>query len=140
MGHLSHLETILREFKSWHPYRGTIEERKIKFLKLHKAICNLLALDFRLEFRNLGDGRRSFGSSTDYFRKVITIRGKLSVITYLHELAHALGLLSEELAQRFALAWFARIYPRLFLKAWKQGTCLKTKLPLEAYLRLISVF
>jgi hypothetical protein len=50
---------------------------------------------------------------------VITMRGRLSVVTYLHEFAHALGH-GERGACRWSLNLFRRVFPAQFARL---GTC-----------------
>jgi hypothetical protein len=46
---------------------------------------------------------------------IITMFGKLSVVTYLHEFGHARGY-GERKACRFSINIFRRVWPRLFAR------------------------
>src|SRR2546423_305951 len=80
----------LHRFARSKPYRGTIEECKPKFLALHHDLCNIYIKQTTLSF-DLLDGGDSGSSCYRPESDEILLNGRLSVVTYLHEFAHALG-------------------------------------------------
>ena len=102
----------LKRFRRSKPWRGTIKERKAKLTKLHfelRAIYNLgTTLSFDV-FTERPNGNGSYSPAMDH----ITLRGKISVVTYLHEFAHALGK-DEFEACRWSINLFRRIFPRSY--------------------------
>lgn len=83
------LEAV-RRFTAFRPWRGAVEERKAKFAALHANLCGIYGKFSMLTFGVL-DGSFSGDSSYCPSTDTITLRGRLSVVTYLHEFAHALG-------------------------------------------------
>jgi hypothetical protein len=118
------LEAVLR-FKETYPWRGSVEERKQKFLWLHEQLCGIYGKETTLQFKDLDGG--SSGNST-YCRETdsITIRGRLSVVTYLHEFAHSLGR-DEHGACRWSVNLFRKCFPRQFAKCSQDGHMLLSR-------------
>ena len=101
-----------RRSKAW---RGSVQSRKRKFRKLHRELCEVYRLDVGLRM-SVGDVTRTSGSShysIDGPRPKITLVGKLSVVTYLHEFGHALGC-DERRACDWSINLFRRCFPRSF--------------------------
>lgn len=102
-----------REFARSKPWRGSIEERKAKLVAYHAAISDAYGLNTRLAFEIPDKETSSAASSYSVRDNLITIRGKVSVITYLYLLACARGL-----GIRKSVTWtvslFARFFPRSF--------------------------
>ena len=111
-------------FRDESPWRGTLEERKVKFGRLNAALARAYGMpEPELRFERI-DGTFS-GAST--CRRggpgepaVITMRGRLSVVTYLHEFAHALGR-GESGACRWSLNLFRRVFPAQFARLRADG-------------------
>ena len=105
------------------PWRGRIGCRKQKFARLHEKLCETYGKTTRLVFegthRNGPSGSSSYTPAAD----VITLRGRLSVVTYLHEFAHALGR-DERGACRWSVNLFKRCFPRSFSRCVTSGHCL----------------
>lgn len=107
------------DFKRTRPWRGTLEERKVKFVRLHQTLCQIYAKSTALVFGPLD--AESSGNS-HYFppEDKITLVGKLSFITYLHEFAHAL-----DKGERGACIWsvnlFVKCFPRQFARCRAEG-------------------
>jgi hypothetical protein len=114
----STLEAV-RNFKASYPWRGSTDERKAKFERLHEALCGIYGKQTTLTFGQL-DGQSSGSSSYCPSTDTITITGKLSVVTYLHEWGHALGK-DERQACKWSLNLFKRVFPRLFARSQRQG-------------------
>lgn len=113
-------------FKRSKPYRGTLDERKLKFEAFHRELCGIFGRQTLLTFGVI-DG--SFSGDSSYCRgtDTIALRGKLSVVTYLHEFAHALGR-DERGACRWSINLFWRVFPRLFNRCFQQGHTLRAML------------
>jgi hypothetical protein len=104
----------LGDFARSKPWRGKLEERCSKFQKLHSALCRIYAKNPTLII--LGDGTGdSGGSFFDPEANLIELRGRLSVITFLHEWGHVLKGRSEFEACR----WSLRLFRRGFPKSWE---------------------
>ena len=112
-------------FKHTGPWSGTMDERMSKFRHFHTALCQIYSKQTKLHF-GLIDGGCS-GSS--YYRPiddVIVLRGKLSVVTYLHEFAHAMGR-DERGAVRWSICLFKQVFPEEFSRCEFHGHMLKRK-------------
>jgi hypothetical protein len=120
------LQAVLR-FKENRPWRGSLEERKAKFLALHQDLCGLYGKQTTLTFGQL-EGGDSGGSCYSRMGDAITLCGKLSVVTYLHEFAHALGR-DERGACRWSINLFKRCFPRQFAKCQASGHTLVRRRP-----------
>ncbi len=95
------------------PWRGTLEERQAKFQRLHANFCGIYSVKPMLVFEGDGTGE-SGGSSFQPGANVITLTGRLSVITLLHEWGHVLKGSSEFEACRWSLRLFQKCFPRSF--------------------------
>ncbi len=102
------------------PYRGTTAERQTKF----RLCLEELAAAYRiplpsLVFQNAED--RSSGDSC-YIpaSHTIVLRGRLSVVTFLHEFGHARGF-DERQACHFSINLFAKCFPRSFASCRIEG-------------------
>jgi hypothetical protein len=103
---------LVAEFAVDHPFRGTNLERFRKLAALHVALCDIYGRFPILCAEGL-TGEHSGGSSFSPVSNTITLRGRLSVITYLHEFGHALGK-NEAGACRWSLNIFKRVFPVAF--------------------------
>lgn len=105
----------LRAFRAAKPFRGSVARRRKLFEQLHAALCAAYDLTTSIRFEVARDGDVEFSGSSSYVWPInrITIRGRLSVLTYLHEFGHALGY-----GERGACIWsinlFRRMFPRSF--------------------------
>ena len=118
----------VKAFKRSGPWRGSIEERKAKFHRLNEALSEAHGTPApRLRFERI-DGSFSGASSCarrgDGRPAVITMRGRLSVVTFLHEFAHALGK-NERGACRWSINLFRRVFPRQYARLQADGHVLR---------------
>jgi len=107
----------LNLFKESGPWTGKIRERIIKYELLHEALCNIYNIDYRLVFENIRLGRGPGASGSSYCNRMtrtICLKNKLSVITYLHEFAHAMGG-----NERRAVRWSCSLYKQTFPEKWE---------------------
>ena len=119
-----------RAFKSSGPWRGSIEERKAKFRRLSEALAEVYGIPTPdLRFERI-DG--SFSGASSCLRggrgrpAVITMRGRLSVVTFLHEFAHALGK-DERGACQWSINLFRRVFPRQYARLQADGHVLRRR-------------
>lgn len=118
-------EIIVKELRQYGDsfWRGTVEDRKKTFLRLHKFLELLSGKRVKLKFSIPAEICRwgnSGKSNYNVFANTITLKGRLSVITFLHEWGHALGM-DEKKAQEFAVSIFSTVYPEKFNKLRKIG-------------------
>lgn len=119
----------LRQFAASRPWRGSISERKEKFRKLHLALSS--AYGFSEPELVFGPIDGSSSGASHYIRPMhqIVLVGKLSVVTYLHEFAHARGM-GERDACRWSVNLFRRTFPRQYARLVHVGHTLVS--PTEA--------
>jgi hypothetical protein len=111
----------VRAFARSKPWRGTVAQRKEKFRRLNGALVLAYGIPQpRLVFQNVEARTDSGGSSYRPFAHTITLVGKLSVLTYLHEFAHARGA-DERQACRWSINLFRKCFPRSFARCRAVG-------------------
>jgi len=110
----------VHQFSESSPWSGSLTERKEKFRKLNQALA---------EAYNIAEPDLCFGridgsnSSSSHFipaHNRIVLVGKLSVVTYLHEFAHARGM-GERGACRWSINVFRRIFPDQYARLISRG-------------------
>lgn len=109
---------ILEKFKDMDCWKGKIRERKEKFLWLNGELNKVFNRETMLKFDIpnrfhlwYSSGRSSYDKDGD----TIWLEGRLSLITYLHEFAHALGY-NQEMAQEWSMEWFRIVFPEKMKK------------------------
>ena len=110
----------VREFAKSKPWRGNLEERKAKFQQLHAKLCAIYGKRTTLTFGVL-EGGDSVGSHYSPMSDTITLVGKLSAITFMHEWGHVLWGASELKACRWSLNLFRRCCPKSFERLRFEG-------------------
>jgi hypothetical protein len=113
----------VRRFAKAKPFRGTTEERQQKFIALHADLCATCGKHTALSFGVL-DGGDSGASYYQPAADLIVLCGRLSVVTYLHEFAHALGR-DERGAVRWSVNLFRASFPRSFARCAQNGHTLR---------------
>ena len=107
-------------FAKSNPWRGSLDQRKKKICKLNQSLATVYGIRKpELVFGNL-DGSSSGRSYYEPGRHRIALVGKLSVVTYLHEFAHARGM-GEQGACRWSINLFRRCFPRQFSRLIQVG-------------------
>ena len=103
-------------FRRSKPWRGVLPERQAKYRVLHTALCAVYGLDPRPQLVFGNDETTSSGSSCfiPALNKII-LRGRLSFVTYTHELCHARGM-GEMQATRWSVNLYRRIWPKLYAR------------------------
>lgn len=100
------------EFRQSRPWSGTGDERIAKFTTLVNELSRVYGIEPPvLDTAFIDPDRSSDRSFYVPAMHMISLRGRLSVITLLHELAHALGK-NEYDACRWSLCLFRRVFPR----------------------------
>lgn len=113
------IESAVKTFRRSKPWRGTVAERREKFLAFHKTLVESGQLTARLTFSGSNpDNVDSVYSGLDLKTNVIKMHGRLSVVTYLWLVASALG---ETRPMAFAINVFARFFPRSFAASNCEG-------------------
>jgi hypothetical protein len=103
------------------PWRGTLARRKGKFCRLNGQLAAAYGIaEPRLEFAGVEAGTPSCRSNYRPAAHTITLAGKLSVVTYLHEFGHARGF-DERRTCRWSLNLFRRCFPRSFARSRAVG-------------------
>jgi hypothetical protein len=111
----------LREFRHSRPWRGTVEERKVKFQTLHAALCLIYEREVELHF-DVDEPETPVGNGwAAGDRTQIGLVGKLSVVTFLHEWAHVLFGPSEARAFEWSVNLYQRIFRRSAARMVRRG-------------------
>jgi hypothetical protein len=104
----------LREFRRSRPWRGSPQEREEKFRTLNRSLAAAYEMrEPELVFEVL-DGTTGGGRYIPALHRVV-LAGKLSVVTYLHEFAHARGF-GERATCKWSINLFRRVFPRQFAR------------------------
>ena len=129
---------VIRIFAASKPWSGSIETRKRKFSDTNR----LMAVACRIEMPTLVFGSLNGGSSgASHYRTRehrIMLTGKLSVVTFLHEFAHALGM-DEQDACRWSINLFRKCFPRQYSRLIHVGHTLVRPQDISAALTNESV-
>ena len=117
MQHKEQVIKVLRKFKEMNPWSGKIKERKAKFLWLNSELNKIYGKNVRLNF-DIANRFSEWTFSGDSFYRPITdtivLKGRLSVVTFLHEWMHVLYGSSEMLAQKYSKALFKEVWPEKY--------------------------
>lgn len=109
----------VKAFRRSKPWRGTLAEQQAKFCALNRALARAYKMRIpRLVFQN-GSGSSSC-SSYRLSTHTITLVGKLSVVTFLHEFGHARGF-DERDTCYWSINLFRRCFPRSFARCRFEG-------------------
>jgi hypothetical protein len=109
----SDLLQAVQEFADIRPWEGSTELRQEKFRQLNRSMAEACGIDPPKLFFGKIDGGSTGGSHYRPRDHRIVITGKLSVVTFLHEFAHALGY-GEREACRWSINLFRKCFPRQF--------------------------
>lgn len=120
------------KFRGSHAWQGTPKQRQAKLQTLNKELAKANSIKIpKLKFQSI-DGTDSGWSSHDPDRNEIVIRGRISVITYLHEFAHALLGYDEDAVRHWSLNLFKQIFPISFSKLVSCGNMYMKKENIKA--------
>lgn len=113
--------SAMQKFKNSKPWFGTQNERAQKFQLLINDLSDVYSIHAPLlDITAVDDQECSDGSFFVPMMNVIYLKGRLSVITLLHEFAHGLGK-GEYDACRWSLNLFRRVFPRQWNKLEFEG-------------------
>ena len=116
---MSALRTV-RSFAQSHPWRGSLPVRKEKFRGLNESLAAAYGIpEPELAFGEI-DGSRSGASHYIPALHRIVLVGRLSVVTFLHEFAHARGM-DERRACRWSINLFRRCFPGHYARLLHRG-------------------
>lgn len=104
--------TAVRRFARSRPWRGSLAERKVKFRAAIRRICRAAGIPAPRTRFQINQNVSSGSSCYLFGAHAIILRGRLSVITTLHEVGHALHGRSEQMACAWSLAYFRACFPR----------------------------
>lgn len=110
----------IRIFAKSGPWSGTTDDRKEKFRKLNHDLAVAYGIREPDLLFGVLDGSSSCRSRYMSSSHEIVLTGKLSVVTYLHEFAHARGM-GERGACRWSLNLFRRVWPRQYGRLTHHG-------------------
>lgn len=120
----------LRRFKEMGPWSGNIEQRKMKFQWLHDRFNEIFGRRVSLHFEVPNDIKLWYFSGSSYYSPLtdsIHLKGRLSVITFMHEWGHAIGLGQRE-AQEWAVGLFKTVFPEKMANlTWYHGCLVKKR-------------
>ena len=121
---------VLREFREMNPWKGSPEERLQKFHWLHSQLNRIYGLNVKFVSEVKRPYTFSGASCYDPRTNTIILRGRYSVITFLHEWAHALDfsewrnqlpLHGEYWAVAFSVTLFKTVFPDKFERLRAEG-------------------
>jgi len=116
---------IMKKFKKMKPYRGSLDSRQQKFLWLNEQLSRCFGIEKPKLIFQIDENKHSGHSCYIPLLHTIILKGRLSVITYLHEFGHALGLNQDD-ANKFAYFLFSKTFPILWSKLkFKNGLMVK---------------
>ena len=128
---------VLKEFKRMNPWKGSPEERYEKFKWLHEKLNEIYGLSVRFVSEVRKPYTFSGNSYYDPYSKTITLMGRYSVITFLHEWGHALDLSpkwhnklpmhGEYWAVAFSVTLFKHVFPEKYARLRSADHCLIRK-------------
>lgn len=114
----------VRAFRREKAWRGSVEERILKIGRLNQALAEAYGIpSCRLQFVRIGatSGNGFYEPATH----TIGLVGRMSVVTFLHEFAHARGM-DERRACRWSINLFRRLFPHSFARCTFDGHMIRT--------------
>ena len=112
------IQQMLDKAKKLHLWKGSLGEKIEKFKIIHNEINRITGKNIKLRL-NLdafeSSEENSGASNWDSATNTITLHGKLSVITLIHEWGHALGLNEVDTSE-----WSNRIFQKSFPRSWER--------------------
>ncbi len=124
---LRYKPAVLRALKAYRrskPWQGSLPDREAKLGALHAALCEAYGMRTSLVM-SVHEPERDGNGAYYPSRDCIVLTGRLSVVTYLHEFAHAAFGSCERKACRWSVNLFRRIFPRSFARLQFEGHTLR---------------
>lgn len=112
----------VRKFAKSKPWSGSLSERQTKLRELNENLS--AAYDVRPPQLVFGPAEPATDSGGSFYIRglnAIVMRGRLSVVTYLHEFAHHLYGSDERKVCRWSLNLFRRCFPKSWEKLSFEG-------------------
>ena len=109
----SDLLQAVQVFAESNPWQGSTRSRQEKFRQLNRSMAEACRIEVPILIFGKLDGGSTGGSHYIPRDHRIVITGKLSVVTFLHEFAHALGY-GEREACRWSINLFRKCFPRKY--------------------------
>ena len=122
--HRKYKPAVLRAVKAFarsKPFVGTVVERQEKFKALNTALAAAYNVPEPCLIFQTDETRDSGSSCFVPASRTIILRGRLSVVTLLHEIGHSLFGRSERRACRWSLNLFRRCFPRSWARLQFEG-------------------
>ena len=110
----------VRHFAESHPWRGSLDQRKEKFRGLNQSLAAAYGISEPELAFGVIDGSSSGSSHYIPALHRITLVGKLSAVTYLHEFAHARGM-GERGACTWSINLFRKVFPQQYARLVGRG-------------------
>ncbi len=105
------------------PWEGSAKSREEKFRQLNRSLAEVCRIKLpKLVFGNLDGGSTGDSHYRPRSHRIVIV-GKLSVVTFLHEFAHALGY-GEREACRWSINLFRKCFPRQYSRLIHIGNTL----------------
>lgn len=112
----------MKEFRGKHIWRIPLDEKIVATQKLFSRLCELYKIEgATLECQLEENAQDSFASRCTPDTRTVTLVGKYSVITFLHEFAHLAFGASETKAVAWSINLFKIIFPRSFSRLDESG-------------------
>ena len=122
LGKIKKMFQALEEFKQKNPWSGDFDERKEKFTDLHNKFNEIFGRNIGLSIEISPNPRDWSSSGNSYYiqfrdgKEEIHLKGRFSVITFLHEWFHALLGNNEKIAR--IASWF--VFSKIFPEKWEK--------------------
>lgn len=117
----------VKAFRARKPWRGTVAERQEKFRKLYAALAEAYQI---AEPCLIFEANEQQGSGASCFvpaSRTIILRGRLSVVSALHEWAHFLFGFSEKTACSWSINLFCRCFPKSWARVQFDGHMIRSR-------------
>jgi hypothetical protein len=116
---------ILKEFRELNPWTGKIKDRKQKFKWAHEQIAGNYGKKVSLVFDIPKRYSNQYYSGHSHYNSVkneIVLKGKLSVITFLHEWGHALlGVDGTQMErEKISHLWSENLFMKVWPDKWEK--------------------
>lgn len=121
----------VKKFAKSKPWKGSLSECQTKFRRLNRDLAKAYGVkEPQLVFgETVREGGDSGTSCYIPGIQAIILRGRLSVVTYLHEFAHHLFGSNERKACRWSINLFRRCFPRSWTKLDFDGHMVRRAAP-----------
>lgn len=138
MSFSSDLLQAVQRFAESGPWKGSTRSRQEKFRQLNCSMAETCGIEPpKLRFERMDGGTTGASHYIPRDHRIVMV-GKLSVVTFLHEFAHALGY-DERKACRWSINLFRECFPRQYSRLIHVGHTLVRPQDISATLTKESV-